>query len=249
MSGKYTCAGLILLVVLLIPVFVPLAGAQSQGTITRSQTFTVTIAGTPYTAYYVWLKGTFSLSGEPGDQPPVIESNQLNIVQDPPDGPYTIGSYQYYGGGGRTILDDVAPSSSTVSNTSYYAQVTTDSNGIGIVAFRTSQATAARPFSVVAQNPAAPGQEVSVALGVPTQVPTPMATAPKPGILSVPMTTMTTTPVPEVNSTPMATPALSPVGGPVKTPVTKTSLPVIVPVIAIFAGIVFLALLNKRKSA
>src|SRR5208337_2706892 len=226
MSGKYAGAGLILLVVLLIPVFMPLAGAQSQGTITRSQTFTVTIAGKPNTAYYVWLKGTFSLSGEPGDQPPVIESNQLNIVQDPPDGPYTIGSYQYYGGGGRTILDDVAPSSSTVPNTSYYAQVTTDSNGIGIIAFRTSQATAARSFSVAAQNPAAPGQEVSVALGVPTQVPTPMATSPRPGVLSVPMTT----PVQKVNSTPVAIPALSPVGGPAKTPATKTSLPVIVPV-------------------
>ena len=249
MSGKYACTGLILLIVLLIPVFMPLAGAQSQGTITRSQTFTVTIAGTPYTAYYVWLKGTFSFSGEPGDQPPVIESNQLNIVQDPPGGPYAIGSYQYDGGGGRTILDDVAPSSSTVPNTSYYAQVTTDSNGIGIVAFRTSQATAARSFSVAAQNPAAPGQEVSVALGVPTRVPTPIATSPRPGVLSVPMTTVTITTVPVANSTPIATPALSPVGGPVKTPATGASLPVIVPVIAIFAVIVFLALLNHRKRA
>ncbi len=247
MVGKCACAGLILLVLLLLPVFMPQAGAQSNGVVTRSQTFTVTIVGIPNTAYYVWLKGTYSLSGKPGDQPPVIESSQLDIVQDPPDGPYIIGSYRYYGGGGRTILDDVAPSSSTVSNTSYYAQVTTDSNGIGIVAFQTSHATAAQSFSVVAQNPAAPGQEVSVALGVPTQIPTPMATLPQPGVLptSLPTTTIITTPVPVVNLTPMATPTLSPVGGPVKTPTRETPLSAVIAIAA--AGTMFLVVGRKRE--
>ncbi|MGA2162536.1 MAG: hypothetical protein ABSG28_10150 [Methanoregula sp.] len=238
MAGKCAWAGLILLVVLLLPVFTPLAGAQSESTVTRSQTFTVTIAGTPNTPYYVWLKGTFSLSGEPGDQPPIIESYQGNVVQDPPDGPYAIGSYHYYGGGGRTILDDVAPSSSTVSKTSYYAQVTTDANGIGIVAFQTSHATAAQSFSVVAQNPAASGQEVSVALGVPTQVPTPVATLPTPGVIpaTLPTTPVTATPVPAVNSTPMATP--------VKTPPTETPLSSVIVIAA--AGTVVLVLGRNR---
>jgi hypothetical protein len=234
---------LILFVLFLLPVFMPPAGAQSSDVVTRSQTFTVTIVGIPNTAYYVWLKGTYSLSGEPGDQPPVIESSQLNIVQDPPGGPYVIGSYRYYNGGGRTILDDVAPSSSTVSNTSYYAQVTTDVNGFGVVAFQTSHATAAQSFSVVAQNPAAPGQQVSVALGVPTQIPTPTATLPPPSVLltSLPMTTIVTTPVPVINMTP----TLSPVGGPVKTPSRESPLSAVIAIAA--AGTVFLAMGRKRE--
>ncbi|MGA7798307.1 MAG: hypothetical protein WB986_06760, partial [Methanoregula sp.] len=142
-----------------------------------------------------------------------------------------------------TILDDVAPSSSTVSNTSYYAQVTTDANGIGIVAFRTSHATAARSFSVVAQNPAAPGQEVSVALGVPTQIPTPVAMLPRPSVLptSLPTTTIITTPVPVVNMTP----TISPVGGPVKTPPRETPLSAVIAIAA--AGTVFLAVGRNRE--
>ena len=160
-----------MLIVLLLAFVIPPAGAQGEGSVTRSQTFTVTIAGTPYATYYVWLKGTFSLSGEPGDQPPVVVANQENVVQDQPGGPYTIGSYQYYNGGGRTILDDVAPSTATVSDTSYYAAVTTDQNGIGTIAFQTSRATAAQSFSIDAQNPGNPGQNVAISLGTPTQVP------------------------------------------------------------------------------
>ena len=65
MLRKCAYAGVILLILLLIAVILPPAGAQSEGSVTRSQTFTVTIAGIPNTVYYVWLKGTFSLSGEP----------------------------------------------------------------------------------------------------------------------------------------------------------------------------------------
>src|SRR5208283_6148777 len=199
MTGKY--AGLLLVIVLLLAIFMPLAGAQGEGSVTRSQTFTVTIAGTPYANYYVWLAGTFSLSGAPGEQPPVVVANQENVVQDPPGGPYTIGSYKYYNGGGRTILDDVAPSTASVPNTSYYAQVTTDENGIGVVAFLTSHNTAAQSYSIVAQNPANPSQDVSVALGTPSQVMAPVATIPAASVLpaAVPTTTLTTQPL--VNAT------------------------------------------------
>ena len=64
MSGKYACTGLILLIVTSHSRFHAAGRCPEPGTITRSQTFTVTIAGTPYTAYYVWLKGTFSFSRE-----------------------------------------------------------------------------------------------------------------------------------------------------------------------------------------
>ena len=241
MIDKDIPAGLILLIsIIFISVFMPLAGAQSGGTVTRSQMFTVTVVGIPNTTYVVWLKGTFSLSGAPGEQPPVIFPNQENVVQDPSDGPYRIGSYQYYGGGGRTILDDVAPSTPTLPNTSYYAQVTTDANGYGIVAFQTSRATAAQEFSIVAQNPASPGQDVEVALGVPTTAPTPVATLPE-SILPTPQpqTTMTTAPVPAVQATPMATLIPANVSGPVNTPPQRTPLPALIGIAA--AGIVVLA--------
>jgi hypothetical protein len=247
MSGNDTRTGLVLLFILLIPLFLPPAGAQGEGTVTRSQTFTVTITGTPYTAYDVWLKGTFSMSGKPGDQPPVIEANQENVVQDPSGGPFVIGSYRYYNGGGRTILDDVAPSSSTVANTSYYAQVTTDANGIGVVAFRTSQNTAAQSFSIAAQNPAAPAQDVSITLGTPaarviTQVTTIPAAAALP--TAVPATTVTALPV--VDATLEAASSLSPAGGPVNTPPTTIPLPAVIAIIAA-AGTAFLVLPGRKR--
>jgi hypothetical protein len=243
MSGKYAYAGLVMLFILLVAVFMPPAGAQGEGTVTRSQTFTVTIVGTPYTAYYVWLQGSFSLSGEPGEQPPVIEAYQENIVQDPPGGPYAIGSYRYYNGGGRTILDDVAPSTATVPNTSYYAQVTTDANGIGIVAFQTSHNTAAQSYSIVAQNPAAPAQNVAITLGTPAQAAAPVAVPAATAILTtVPTTTMTTAVV--VNATTAAAPALTPTGGPATTPTPETPLPAVIAIMA--AGAVVLAGCRKR---
>ncbi len=245
MAGKYAYAGMIILVVLLIPAFIPLAGAQSEGSVTRSQAFTVTITGLPNTAYYVWLSRTFSLSGEPGEQPPVIASNQLNIVQDPPEGPYVIGSYRYYNSGGRTILDDVAPSTATVPNTSYYAQVTTDSSGIGIVTFLTSHDTAAQSFSVVAQNPAAPGQDVSITLGTPAQATAPVAAVPAASVLptAVPTTIMTTVPV--VNATPVAAPSFTSASEPVRTPLTETPLPPAITIAA--AGTAFLVWGRNRR--
>ena len=141
--------------------------ATAQDSLTRGNRFTVSIAAKPNTAYYVWFTRTFAMSGEPGDQPPLIAGNTERVEFDPAGGPYVIGSYQFRNGNGRTILDDVAPSSATVSNTRYYAKVTTDENGYGIVQFTTSSATAPRTFSVRAENPALPDEEVPVRLGLP----------------------------------------------------------------------------------
>ncbi len=141
----------------------PVAAADS---LTRGNMFTITIAGKPSTAYYVWFTRTFAMSGEPGDQPPVIVGNTERVEFDPDGGPYVIGSYQYSGGNGRTIINDVAPSSASVSNTRYYAKVTTDSDGFGIVQFSTSSATASKTFNIRAENPAT-GEEVPARIDVP----------------------------------------------------------------------------------
>jgi len=194
---------------------VPIASAED--TLTRGSGFTVTITGKPNTAYYVWVARTFSMSGEPGDQPPVINSNLVNVVQDPPEGPYVIGSYQYYNGNGRTIIDDVAPSSSTTSNTRYYAQVTTDIDGVAIVGFRTSSATADKKFSIAAQNPQSPGDTVYVTLGVPERkvsitgdtVPRAVTSAPLPPVTTAlaEETVITAPPVPVIPSPSTPVPA------------------------------------------
>ncbi|MHB8163559.1 MAG: hypothetical protein ACYDDV_04310 [Methanoregula sp.] len=131
---------------------IPLVSADETG-LTRGSRFTITVTGTPNTPYYVWLTRTNAMSGEPGDQPPVLVAYQAKIEKDPPGGPYVIGSYKYNNGGGRTIIDDVAPSTASMSNTQYYGQVTTDNNGQAIVAFQTSSNTALRTYSVKVENP------------------------------------------------------------------------------------------------
>jgi len=190
---KYLLAGVAILAIL-----VPSVAADS---ITRGGTFTVSIAGKPATDYYVWLTGTSSMSGKPGDQPPVIVGGTENVEFDPDGGPYVIGSYKYYDGNGRTILEDVAPSSDTVSNTRYYAKLTTDSDGYGIIEFQTSSATADRTFTVKAENPSSPGEDVPVKLGLPpTKTPTatpslPVTTVPLPTATTVTASPAVTTPV------------------------------------------------------
>jgi hypothetical protein len=123
-----------------------------SGSLTRGSRFTATITGLPNTAYYVWLPGTFTMTGEPYDRPPTL-LDTANVAKDPDDGPYSIGSYQYNNGGGSTIRDDIAPSTANMSNTNYYARVTTDATGRAVVEFQTSAYTAIRSYSVKVENP------------------------------------------------------------------------------------------------
>lgn len=210
----------LLLTVLFITCFILVtlpvsADTGSTGnTLTRGGRFTITITGTPNTPYYFWLARTYSMSGKPGDQPPVVQANQYNVVQDPSDGPYTIGSYAYYNGNGRTILEDVAASTPEMPNTSYYGQVTTDTTGQAIVLFRTSSATATRSFSVKAENPKSPGDSNTLVeetvysrttpptLRVTTPVPTPtVQPTPEPTVMITLPTTTTPPPTPAIPPT------------------------------------------------
>jgi hypothetical protein len=152
-KNRWQRTALLLAAVILVSVLlVTLVSADETG-LTRGSRFTITVTGTPNTPYYVWLTRTYTMSGEPGDQPPVLLANQANIAKDPVDGPYVIGSYRFNNGGGRTIREDVAPSTASMSDTQYYALVTTDTNGQAIVAFQTSSNTAMRTFSVKVENP------------------------------------------------------------------------------------------------
>ena len=219
---KHGILGSLILVLACCAIIVVIPIASAEDTLTRGSGFTVTITGKPNTAYYVWVARTFSMSGEPGDQPPVILGGQMNVVQDPSGGPWVIGSYRYDNGNGRTILDDVAPSTATSSNTRYYAQVTTDIDGIAIVGFRTSSATADKKFSIVAQNPQSPGDTVYVTLGLPERRVSIMAETTPPAVTPAPLLPLTTT-VPE--ATPVAAPPAPVIPSP-STPVPATTHPV-----------------------
>ncbi len=161
MGKKFQICITVLFLACFMSAVISVAAAQSMeqsisGSLTRGSRFTVTITGLPNTPYYIWLTGTFTMTGKPYDQPPVIADNTMNVVKDPPGGPYTIGSYQYNNGGGRTILDDVAASTPDMPNTNYYAQVTTDETGVALVEFQTSAYTAIRSYSVKVENPQSP---------------------------------------------------------------------------------------------
>ena len=227
MSGKSRFTGTILLLVLLLPLTMPLAGAQGSGSLTRGGTFTVTVIGVPRTAYDIWPKGTSFMTGEPGDQPPIIVAGQVDVVQDPPGGPYFIGSHTINGGG--TILDDVPPASSVVPNTSYYAEVTTDASGHGVVLFQTSSATSLQQFHITAQNPADLGEDVQVILGVPPTpkpVLTPVMPLPLPTTMQTPLIPSTTAaeiPSP-LQTTPTVTTLATQTAAPTEVPVQETSV-------------------------
>jgi hypothetical protein len=137
-----------------IPVSAVKTAEQSVGgSLTRGSRFTVTITGLPNSSYYIWLPHTSSMTGEPRDQPPVIADYQTNVMEDPADGPWPIGSYKYNNGDGLTIRDDIAPSTPDMPNTLYYALVTTDNRGQATVQFLTSVNTGLRSYSVKVENP------------------------------------------------------------------------------------------------
>ena len=137
-----------------IPVSAVKTAEQSVGdSLTRGSRFTVTITGLPNSSYYLWIPHTSSMTGEPRDQPPVITDSQMNVMEDPADGPWPIGSYQYNNGNGQTIRDDIPPSTPDMPNTRYYALVTTDNTGQATVEFQTSVNTGLMSYSVKVESP------------------------------------------------------------------------------------------------
>lgn len=159
------------LAIIILPCFA--SAEPSDDGLTRGGRFSINITGLPSTPYYVWLTRTSTMTGKAGDQPPLIVPFQSGIQQDPADGPYTIGSYVINNGNGRTIRDDIAPSTPEVSNTNYYALVTTNSDGRAVITFQTSSSTATRTFSVKVENSrSAAKSDILIERGLPSRIPT-----------------------------------------------------------------------------
>ena len=119
----------------------------NKDTIVRGNSFTVTITGVPNFDYYVWVKGSSSMTGLPEDQPPMILTAQEKVSQDNPNGPYTIGQYAYEGGSGKIVKDDV-PDDPDYHGTKYYAMATLSSSGTRTIEFQTSKDTLDKKYTI-----------------------------------------------------------------------------------------------------
>jgi hypothetical protein len=99
----------------------------------------------PNTPYYIRLSRTFTMTGKPGDQPPFVVRLQSGIRRtrqmDLPPSDHL-----------PSVMAMVAPSSSELPNTSYYALVTTDYYERPVVDFPVSSGTATRTFSIKVEN-------------------------------------------------------------------------------------------------
>ncbi len=122
----------------------------SKDTVARGTHFSVTVSGRANEYYYVWINGTDAMSGEPGDQPPIMVPYQENVANDPVTGPYSIGSYVYEGGAGKTLKEDVpiAPENGVL----YYAKIKTSSSGTCTLGFLTSSYTDDRTYIIRVEN-------------------------------------------------------------------------------------------------
>ncbi|MCK9591777.1 MAG: hypothetical protein M0Q91_07200 [Methanoregula sp.] len=202
--------------------------------LTRGSRFSINITGSPSTPYYIWLTRTSTMTGKPGDQPPVIVAFQSGIQQDPPEGPYTIGSYMINNGNGRTIRDDIAPSTPELSNTNYYALVTTGTDGRAIVAFQTTSGTATRTFSVKVENHrSAANSDIFIERGLSFKIPT---TAPPESPVITPA--ITNTPgVIQTESPSATTIILTTIPAPILTSAQRSAIIPVNSIIAIVAGL------------
>jgi hypothetical protein len=216
-----------------IPVSAVKSTEQSVGgSITRGSRFTVTITGLPNSSYYIWIPHTSTMTGEPHDQPPVISDSQMNVMQDPVDGPWPIGSYQYNNGDGMTVRDDIPPSTADMPNTRYYALVTTNNEGQATVEFLTSFNTKLRSYSVKVESPKSiDSDNLLVELHVRSRsapAPIEIFTPPQPILTTVmPMTTekpqpVTTVPVTTIPISTTAEPVQTTI--PVHTPTQKAPI-------------------------
>ena len=124
---------------------------SNRDSVSRGSRFSVTITGKPKTAYFLWVNNTGTMTGAPGNQPPTILVS-APVYQDPYGGPYAIGAHPIFGAGGKTILQDVPPSTKNVSRNEYYAKVVTSYGGTATVEFRTSPQTKPGTYRIRAEN-------------------------------------------------------------------------------------------------
>ena len=131
----------------------------NKDSVVRGNPFSVTITGRPNQAYFLWVKGTGSMTGSQSgrDQPPFLTANQDSLKQDNPLN-IVFGNYVFQGSGGRTIQQDV-PTAGPVNGapnfngTIYYGSVTLSNSGTRTIEYTTTNATKDKKYTIrVEQN-------------------------------------------------------------------------------------------------
>jgi hypothetical protein len=123
-----------------------IAITTSTKSIVRGNQFLVTINGMPSTAYIIWVENTGQMTGLSQDQPPFLLPSQSGLKRDPAGGPFLYGGYQFQGGSGRTVREDVpaSPDNGTV----YYGLVTLRDTGTRSIGWQTTAETRDRVYTI-----------------------------------------------------------------------------------------------------
>jgi len=121
----------------------------SDTTIVRGNQFSITLRGMPSTIYVVWVENTGHMTGLPQDQNPTLRASQSGLRFDPESGPYLFGGYQFQGGNGRTVKEDVPDS--PVNGTMNYGRVSLSSTGSRTIGWQTTSDTKDRTYTIHAE--------------------------------------------------------------------------------------------------
>jgi|GEM_PF-200917 len=133
----------------------------NKESVVRSKPFSVTITGRPLTTYWVWVKGTSSMSGIFDNQPPMVGLFQAGVYNDTPSvanqnaNNFPLGQYVGENFVNRVLMQpalaaqsDVAMDPSIYNRTRYYFLINTTSSGTRTVEFVTSNWTKAQTYTI-----------------------------------------------------------------------------------------------------
>jgi hypothetical protein len=123
-----------------------IAVTASKTEVVRGNQFSVTLKGMPGTVYIVWVENTGQMTGLSQDQPPYLLTSQSGLRSDPENGPYQFGGYQFQGGNGRTVKEDVP--ASPANGTIYYGRVSLSTTGSRTIQWQTTSGTKDRKYTI-----------------------------------------------------------------------------------------------------
>jgi len=107
----------------------------------RNKPFSITVVGSPNFYYNLWVKDTNQMTAGVGDQPPAIAPYQEGVHENDP----ITANYTYQNGNGKTIAQNTP---SSIPNQSFYANVSTSSDGSRTVQFETGTYTKAGKYTI-----------------------------------------------------------------------------------------------------
>jgi len=134
----------------------------NKDSVVRSKSFSVTVTGKPKADYYLWVKGTSSMTGGYDSQPPLLREGQTGVFMDPytAGNPVTtagyVGSYNYENSGTKLLWNDVCSGDTTHNDimkngTLVYANITLSDSGTRTVEFLTTNWTKAQKYTIRAE--------------------------------------------------------------------------------------------------